>query len=571
MVDLLIRLNTLHLRALSPRVRHLANLAAVIALLGFGTLTVYNTGGTAYVYPYLMLIPVAAAAALYGLIGGLLSALAAGLLMGPLMPLETLTGEMQPLSNWLIRLGLYLALGAFIGAIFGGIRTIRQRHEDDLRLDVRTGLANSSAMDDDLALALARLGRSRWGHSLQGEQVTAIQLSFVRFPDLSDILETLGPQAADDALSTVTAAIQRECGRHTSVYRFSVSEIVLLQRQRNVVDPKAVIDAILKATEQVFEVHSVPVQLTAEIGSYQVKAPDIDARTMIQRARLALNSTHEHHAPYSIYSADHEARMNSLIRVITGVRKGLDAGEFDLHFQPKINLADGRPAGSEALIRWVNQHGEMIPPGQFMPKVESTSLIQPVTRFVIDRACQHLQGHPERHLSINFSSRNLLDESLVKSLPDWLREYNINTSQLEIEITEGALINQPDRARMIIQELRHQGFAISIDDFGTGYSSFDYLARLPVTGLKIDRAFVSRLSKGEANADILRSMIALGTALDLEITLEGVETRTEYDALVQMGGHQAQGFYFARPMPAEQYGAWEKQPVFAGHQDTIGG
>ncbi|MGM0450084.1 MAG: putative bifunctional diguanylate cyclase/phosphodiesterase [Pseudomonadota bacterium] len=559
MVDALFRLSRLYTTHLSNGLRHLINISAIAAGLIITAEIVYVTGGTAYAYPYLILIPVALAAALYRVTGGLVAAFVAGLLLGPLMPLDATTGEMQSTTNWVIRLGLYVLIGGVIGGLFSGLNRINLHKLQALRLDTRTQLPNTAALDEDLKKAINRLqGKGSLSRSNQAD-LAAVQLTFLRITDLSDILETFGPDAADQALVRIIARIRQHLGDRLYAYRFSVSEIVLLDEQTDRQDPSEKIQAMEAVFNRLIEIHGIPVKLSPALGSHQITTADITPMTLIQQARLALSSAVERGVSHSLYDAHDQARMQDQVRVITGVRKGLENNEFELYFQPKFCLRTGKPCGSEGLIRWRSPNGDLVPPGRFMPKVETTSLIDPVTRFVVRSACEHLQKDPEDHVSINFSARNLMDDELIKWLPEALASYGIQPARLEIELTEGALIGQPDRAQNIFQELRQQGFQVSLDDFGTGYSSFEYLSRLPVTGLKIDKTFVRMLSEGGSNHKILRSMIDLGKALNLTVTLEGIEYAHEYELLREMGGDVGQGFYLEYPMPEAEYQQWKQR------------
>lgn len=527
---------------------HTAISMAMAALLVGGAAIVYVTGGTAFAYPYIMVAIVALGSALYRLTGGIVSAIVAGLLLGPYMPLDTYAGEMQSASNWVVRLLFYIALGAIIGGLFSLVSSTNRKHAQALRKDARTDLANSSALDFDLEDMLRRL-----------EPTHQVQLTFVNLTDLSDILDTLGPDAADEAVKVITHRIKEAVKIPVQLYRFSVADIVLLEKQPVDTDPHEHVQAVEHACRPLFEVSSVPVKVSVCMGTVQVRQPVPDATTVIQRARIALTTAREGNKPFSVYDDDTESHMNDLIRVVTGVRGGLDNNEFLLYFQPKLSLTSMRPVGCEGLIRWQPDGGQLISPGQFMPKVESTHLIDPVTRFVVSQACDFLLALPDDHrVSINFSVRNLFDDELVTWLPDVLRQQQIRPERLEIELTERALIVDSGRAVEVIRELRNHGFHISIDDFGTGYSSFEYLNDLPVSGLKIDRVFVQRLGQDSRRSSIaiLKAMIEMGHALDLEVTAEGIEEAHELASLKNLGVELGQGYYFHKPMPAAEYSRW---------------
>lgn len=563
MVDQISKFYRVYRSAFSSEFRHTINWLIITLSLILFTLVVFHTGGTAFAYPYLMLIPVALAAALYRFWGGVLVALVAGLLMGPFMPLNADTGQMQPMANWVVRVGLYLSLGGFIGVLFYIIGQVNARSERALRFDYRSRLSNGAALHEDLREGLALIVTPPGPKRRKKTLPNAVQLTLVRIMDLTDVLETLGPDAADEVLAVMATRVKDRLPQTVHLYRYSITEFAAVTYPDRTEDPMDLVYEIARACDQVIDIRNVPIKLATITGTFQateVMSPD----TVIPRARRALTTAQETQRQHCLYDSTQEERMNDLIRVVTGVRKGLERGEFDLHFQPKICLKTGNVTGAEALIRWYTQSGEMISPAHFMPKVEGTSLIDPVTRFVVRRACEYLQRNEGQIVSVNFSSRNLFDDALIKSLPEVLKSYNVDPKRLEIELTEGAFINEPGRAREIVQELRQYGFGVSLDDFGTGYSSFAYLSQLPLSGLKIDQTFVRRLIENEHDRSIIRCMIDLGKALNMDITVEGIETQAEYDLLKSMGASTGQGYYFARPMAEKDYSKWLVHQTFSG-------
>lgn len=519
-------------------------LAAVVAMLALATTIVYHTGGTAYAYPYLILIPVLFAAAWWGLAGGLLCALAAGGLMAA-MPLDVAEGVAQSTFNWLLRLGLYLVIGGTAGWLFQSLRRAFDERQAIVRTDPRSGLPNQVALEEDMNLWWQRPA-SRYGR---------LALVVVRMTDMTDVLEAMGADASDELASRVGTRLQHLVRGSGRVYRFSVSELAVVLKG---VDDRQLADfarRIAEAGEENLLVQSLPVRvqlvLGASVSTEQTGAVD----DLISEARIALFTAIERRVGYCRFSPEFKQQTRETIRLIARVREGLDRHEFELHYQPKVRIADGTLAGCECLLRWRDSTDHLIPPNHFMPKVENTTLITPVTEFVSQRGCEFLREFG-RSTSLNFSARNLTDERLLRFVERLVNSCGTDPSLLEIEITESALIQNLDMARRSIEALRRAGFQVSIDDFGTGFASFDYLRRLPITGIKIDRAFVSDIETSERARKLLHCMIDMGHALDLSVTAEGVETAGQYRILRNFGCDLAQGFYLTPALPRDAFLQW---------------
>lgn len=527
---------------------HAFRSATLLLLLGAGSLVVYLTGGTAYAYPYLMLVPVLLAAAWYGLPGALLVGLAAGLLMA-LMPLEVATGTYQTTDNWLIRLGLYIALGAFAGGLFRLLHHSSAAREATVRSDPRSGLPNLIALEEELGEALEENRRS-------GQK--AVGLILVRITDITDVLEAMGADASDELLAEISKRLSRELPEVAGIYHFSAAELVLLLREVDLADVERIAQRLIEVGEENLVVREIPMRAQLVLGSSLQAGGETCPDDLIREARVAMFAAVEKHRSHCHYSPAFQRRTIQAIKLISRVRHGLEQGEFELHYQPKIRLSDNGICGCEGLLRWRDGEGGLIPPGLFMPKVENTTLISPVTRFVADEACR-FAALGSGTISINFSVRNLFDEELLCLLKTMIEDSGVAPSRLEIEITESALMQDLTAAKRAIERIRGYGIGVSIDDFGTGFASFEYLRHLPITGLKIDRAFVSGLEDDAKARKLMACMIDAGHALDLVVTAEGVETTAQRDILRQLGCDQAQGFLYSPAIPAVQYLEWSQR------------
>jgi EAL domain-containing protein (putative c-di-GMP-specific phosphodiesterase class I) len=246
------------------------------------------------------------------------------------------------------------------------------------------------------------------------------------------------------------------------------------------------------------------------------------------------------------------------------------------YFQPKARLLDGQVHAVEALVRWQHPLRGLVPPDDFIPIVESTDLVRPLTLHVLDRSLRQAAtwaaaGRP-LVVAVNLSARNLLDPRLVDDVRALLLGHGLPASSLSLEITESAVMDDPVRAQSVLEGLAALGVQLSVDDFGTGYSSLAYLARLPVSEVKVDRAFVRRMTTERRDAAVVRSVVDLGHSLGLRVVAEGVEDQDCYDALRDMGCDIAQGYLLSRPLPGADLDRWlAERPSEAADAAVVAG
>lgn len=296
------------------------------------------------------------------------------------------------------------------------------------------------------------------------------------------------------------------------------------------------------------------------MGGAEARIDEVDRRSdPLRRAHLALFAAEERQQGYALYDKAYERANSETFRLITRVREALHQGHFELFYQPKIRLSDGVVTGVEALIRWRDPVDGLLAPGLFIPKVERTSLIGPMTRFAFGQACRFAEDHPDLDVAVNVSARNLYDDELLEELSGMLERLEVPAARIEIEITEGTVTHDPEQAARRLSHLRAHDVRLSIDDFGTGYSSFSYLHHLPVTGLKIDRSFLVEQEDDPRVTGILRCIAQAGQELQLEVVAEGIETEQQLATVREIGCNLAQGFYFAKPQPAKDFDHWLEQ------------
>jgi EAL domain-containing protein (putative c-di-GMP-specific phosphodiesterase class I) len=270
---------------------------------------------------------------------------------------------------------------------------------------------------------------------------------------------------------------------------------------------------------------------------------------------------HEHRV--AVYDAARDQHSPARLGLASDLRQALERSELKLHYQPKVDLASGQVVGAEALLRWQHSTQGQIPPDQFIGLAEQTGLIHPVTLWVVEEALrQHRAWRSEGlqvPVAVNFSMRNLQEPEIVDVVAQLLRRWEVPASMLEIEMTESSLMADPARALDALRRLRGMGVKIAIDDFGTGYSSLAHLKQLPVDVLKIDRSFVREMQHDRSDQLIVRTTVDLAHHLGLRVVAEGIEDAATAGYLAQIGCDQAQGYYFARPLPANDLTRWLRE------------
>jgi EAL domain-containing protein (putative c-di-GMP-specific phosphodiesterase class I) len=274
------------------------------------------------------------------------------------------------------------------------------------------------------------------------------------------------------------------------------------------------------------------------------------------------------HASVVTYNEQLNVNTPARMSLLGELRNAIARDQFVLYYQPKASLSSGQIQGVEALIRWQHPTLGLVCPDQFIPLAEHTGLIKPLTTWVLDTALSQLglwrdqtgaQLTSELSMAINVSARSLLDDGFPTEVGAALERWRIPAHLLEVEITESAMMADPQRAYRLLTELAAPGVKVSIDDFGTGYSSLAYLKNLPVDQLKIDRSFISNMHEDPNDAIIVRSVIDLGHNLGLETVAEGIEDLETWQQLTALGCDSAQGYFLARPMPPAEFGLWLRE------------
>ncbi len=437
-----------------------------------------------------------------------------------------------------------------IVAIHKSAQMAAEREQEALH-DILTGLPNRELFRLRVARACEESNRS-------GHCAAVMLLDLDHFKEIND---TLGHHVGDDLLIVVAARIAASLRPGDMVARLGGDEFaVLAPGLVSGDDALGVGSRLLAALEEPFEVDNVRLDVQASVGVAMFPDHGDSMELLLQRADIALYTAKVARGSVELYEAAADVHTPARLTLAAELKEGLDRSELFLEYQPKIDVRNGETVGLEALVRWHHpRHGRMMP-DEFLPVVENTGLIGPLTVVVLELALAEAAqwrdaGHPVP-VAVNLSVRHLTDLSLPHQINDLLSKHRLPPSALVLEVTETLIMNDPVRSVGVLHLLRDLGVTIAIDDFGTGYSSLAYLRRLEVDELKIDKSFVLNMSEDEGNATIVRSTIELGHNLGMRMVAEGVEDAETLGMLRAWGCDFAQGFHFSRPLPAAAVRSW---------------
>ena len=416
------------------------------------------------------------------------------------------------------------------------------------RTDSLTGLPNRGSFLDRLKLEFARAKRD-------GNQFAVHYLDLDHFKDVND---TLGHPVGDKLLCLVADRL-KACVRETDmVARFGGDEFAVLQDAiADAVDVETLASKIGEAVGQPYTIGGNQLRTTASIGIVPYNADIAGPDAMLMKADLALyRAKNEGRNQFRFHIAELDELTRERMLIGEELRHAVTRNEFELFYQPQVDLRSGWIVGLEALIRWNHPKRGLMLPDTFIPIAETTGSIVPIGEWVIEKACRQIREWSDLHIAppvvaVNLSGAQFkLAPSLDRMVAKYLARFNIPPNQLELELTETVLMETKQKYSSALDRLREIGVRLAIDDFGTGYSSLDYLRSFRVSRLKIDRRFISSVTTNSDDATIVRATVGLAHALGIEVIAEGVETVGQRDFLIAAGCTLGQGFYFGRPAPA---------------------
>lgn len=527
----------------------------IISIMIIGVyILVMETGGIQYVFSDSMYIPIILSGLLYGVYGGAVAAIIGAIVLGPFAPIDTFPYEAQLTVNWVYRMAFFV----LVGLLIGGARDILSHYLLLLRWrslhDRNTKLPNRYALIEAIAHVKSD-SKANHGHFL-----VAFSLA-----NANELVCHFGSDSLEFLISQIAQKIQTSLKAGVKIYRVQENLICVLLENVEKLEMQASIKSTRKHLHESFVFKNVNLHGDIYIGILEFEKLRKHSSYYLQRINQVVLHSIEQNEPVLIATAEEEDLEEATnLELLGSLKTALETNQLAMHFQPKINLLDGKIISAEALIRWNHPKLGFIPPNNFIPRAERSSLINQITMFALDQSLAQVRNWEKEGMQIkvavNISARNLSQPNFVYNVLHLLDKYELDGKHLELELTESAVMHNESNVIKILNLLVSNGIDISIDDFGTGYSSLHYLHKLPISTIKIDQSFVFELlnEKSSTSFHIIESTIKLAHQLDLLVVAEGVEDNTTLQRLYNMGCDMAQGYYIARPDSAENFKAWHK-------------
>jgi diguanylate cyclase (GGDEF)-like protein len=429
-----------------------------------------------------------------------------------------------------------------------------QARQEDLRYqalhDTLTGLPNRALLQDRIEQGMRDARR-------RNEHLVLLMIDLDRFKEVND---TLGHNVGDQLLIEVGKRISSKLREVDAVARLGGDEFAVLLNNADAEHGIMTAHKIRNTLEQGFTIKGMKLYAGASIGVAVYPEHGCNANELLQRADVAMYVAKRNNLGVAAYDIEQDEYSIGRLALMSDLRDALHNDELSLHFQPQLNLADQSCVGVEALLRWNHAIYGQIPPDQIITLAERTDLIIPLTYWVIDQAvsqCAHWQQLGLKlSMAVNLSALNLHSSDLIEQVQATLQLHNLSPSLLILEITESAMMANPEFAMKNLSLLADMGVRLAIDDFGTGFSSLAYLKNLPVVELKLDKSFITQLRPGSDDEVIVRSTIDLGHNLGLRVVAEGVETLAASALLKEFGCDLVQGYLYSHPLDATQLENW---------------
>jgi diguanylate cyclase (GGDEF)-like protein len=424
-----------------------------------------------------------------------------------------------------------------------------ERLQHEALHDTLTGLANRAQLRRELSQALHRSMTSS----------TPLAIMILDLDGFKDVNDTLGHHQGDLVLIEVAQRLSAAVGEDGLVARLGGDEFaILVPRINGREDAERVCARLVESLEVPMELQGMQFEVGASVGAALCPEHGTDASVLMKRADMAMYEAKSATTKARIFQPSNDSTGARRLALVAEMRTALTSGALEVYVQPQLDLATGAVGSVEALARWQHPALGWISPDEFIPVAERSGLIKPLTEAVLDQALAGVAAWRSLGVSIavNLSPRSLLDPELVPTVRRMLDKWSVPADSLILEVTEGAVMTDADRAIALLGRLRDLGVRLSIDDFGTGYSSLSYLTQLPVHEVKIDKSFITDLTTSRDDLAIVRAIVGLGATLGLEVVAEGVEDAATKQLLSSLGCTRIQGWHVARPMPMEQAGLW---------------
>lgn len=502
---------------------------------------VYYTQGIKYSWSHTMYIPIILSGLLFGPWIGLICGVVGGVLLGPLMPIDVITGEPQLLINWTYRLLIFLIIGFISGYASRNLRNNVKTIKKLSSHNQETNIPNTNYLK----------------YIREGIHQNQKTLATILVNNHSSIIDVLGERIYHKLLFALYQDLMNELPKNTIIIQADSNKIWIIKENENIEQDA---NKIVKIVNKARIIEGVPLYVEYAVGvSETFNHENFESLTAFTSSDICARQAQLKQINYIIYDNTKQKKRFEY-ELLMSFTQAIENAETYLMYQPKIDFKTMKPMGLEALMRWNSPNYGEIGPMVFIPLIEQTRLINELTNWVLINSIKKIKEFCDRGIctviSINISAKNLIDPQFFERTMKVIQESRVNKDFLEFEITESAVMMNPDENKAILDKFSKNGIKIAVDDFGTGYSSLSYLSRFPVNTIKIDKFFIKEISRNESIQRIVKSTIQLAKELGYKVLAEGIEEKEASDIVKEFGCDFAQGFYFAKPIKSEDVFSW---------------
>ena len=526
------------------------SIPALLLLLAAGFVLVYVTGGIKYVFSHTLYIPILLGGFIFGWKGGIITGILGGIILGPFMPLEVATREMQLTINWIYRVIFFI----IIGGINGGIRDLLFRYIDQINWvryhDPSSRLPNREKLINDLEDCTA--------HACKETR----SLIIITVDDMNEEEATFGYGVMDATITQLAERLQTALPEGSRLYRIYVRELAVMLKGPNATEAQTSFRDLLPELRQPVSYGEVLLHANLMMVHTVIEGGH-EPEFYLRKAKVALRRASEQGVTGLVVAQDADEEFSANIELLGELQQAIDNDSLELWYQPQISLQTGEIKGVESLLRWNHPIRGFIPPDLFIPRSEHSTLIERVTKWVVPKALGQLKEWNSRGIfltiAVNISIKNLVQPTFPDLIRKMLSRFSLEGLVLELELTENVFISNLEIIKKHLLALTDMDVRLAIDDFGTGYSSLERLNHFKVDSIKIDKSFIQAMNGNDEAAAIVRAAVTLAHEFNIEVVAEGIETKETAETVARMGCDTVQGYYYGYPMPPDEFEKWYQE------------
>jgi len=511
---------------------------AMIISIGF---IVYLTGGTASSIPNMMYLPIILTSFTFGMRGGIIVAIIAGIALGPLMPTDVQTGTMQNPHSWIIRICFYLLISITISLLLKNINKMNKEMQNKAFENPYVGLPNLNKFLYDMEELIEK----------DPKGFTMLAFKFENFKQISRHIDLfLGRKSIQYLLDEMKGYFKGK-----PLYVSHLDEYIVILPETDVITSFSIAEKFMSLYDKVHYVNNVPLFFQLKCGIVNYPLHGANNKTILQNLARVLEQAEDTDKKLTIFDGYLAQNQLENYHNLMSFIKGLKEEKLTLYYQPKIDLKSGEIVGFEALLRWKDPAMHYMAIDKVIRAVENAGMISQLTKWVVEKSIIQISEWQAKgfnvNVSVNLSSKDLSNGALLEYTKTYIEKYKIDPELYEYELTERSLIENHGKSVTYLNELKKLGLKISIDDYGVGYNSLLNMISLPVDYIKIDKYFIKNINDVQGKK-LVDDMISLIHNLGKKVLAEGVETADQERSLLKLGCDFVQGYYYSKPMPADQ-------------------